>query len=221
MAAVTLATLRSRAQARADMENSSFVSTAVWTTWLNAGADELYDLLVRKFNDRFTKSQSFVTVAGTETYTLPADFFSLRGVDLQVDSINWKTLRPLNFAQRNLARNALSSPLPNLVDTRYWLKAGVFHLLPVPTTVVNGTLWYIPTRTLMVGDSDTLDGVSGWEEYVVVDAAIRALQKEESDVGELLAEKQALIERINRSAAVRDAGTPRTVSDVARDWEVW
>jgi hypothetical protein len=221
MTAVTLATLRARAQVRADMENSTFVTTANWNIWINAAADELYDLLVRKFNDRFTKSQAFVTVAGTETYALPTDFYDLRGLELQVDGINWKTLRPFDFANRNAYRNAPNSPLPWHTDVRYWLKAAVFHILPVPTTVINGTVWYIPTRTQMASDSDTFDGVSGWEEYVVVDTAIRALAKEESDTSQLMAEKSALLERINRSASNRDAGMPRAVQDTQnldREW---
>ena len=40
------------------------------------------------------------------------------------------------------------------------------------------------------------------------------MQKEESDVGVLFAQKQALEKRIREKAANRDAGTADTVSDI-------
>jgi len=59
----------------------------------------------------------------------------------------------------------------------------------------------------------TADGVSGWTEYIIVDAAIKCMQKEESDTSVLMAQKQALIARIEAAAANRDAGNPAVVSD--------
>lgn len=60
------------------------------------------------------------------------------------------------------------------------------------------------------------DGISGWLEYVVVDAAIKCMQKEESDTRVLERQRQGLEKRINDSAANRDAGSPATVVDTTR-----
>lgn len=61
--------------------------------------------------------------------------------------------------------------------------------------------------------------VSPWLEYVVVDCTIKCKAKEESDVGLEMAQKGALLERIETMARNRDAGAPRTVSDVrSSDW---
>ena len=68
--------------------------------------------------------------------------------------------------------------------------------------------------TSMSGDTLTADGVSGWLEYVITDAAIKALQKEESDTTTLQFQKQALIKRIEAAAENRDAGSPATIADV-------
>jgi hypothetical protein len=65
----------------------------------------------------------------------------------------------------------------------------------------------------MTSDSDTLDGVSGWEEYVITDCCIKALAKEESDPSIFMAQKAALLLRIEAAAENRDAGSPATVSD--------
>jgi len=63
-------------------------------------------------------------------------------------------------------------------------------------------------------ESQTIDGVSGWEEYVVIDAALKAMGKEESDVSLLAAQKQVMKQRLIDMAANRDAANGATVADV-------
>ena len=75
--------------------------------------------------------------------------------------------------------------------------------------------------TQLLSDSDILDGVSGWTEYVIVDAAIKALLKEESDTTVLMAQKLALIKRIEETAMNRDAGQADTISNVRTWGERW
>jgi hypothetical protein len=75
------------------------------------------------------------------------------------------------------------------------------------------TRMQLSSATLSNG-TETADGVSGWLEYVVTDAAIKALQKEESDTTVLQIQKAALIKRIEAAAENRDAGSPATVADV-------
>jgi hypothetical protein len=60
------------------------------------------------------------------------------------------------------------------------------------------------------------DGFGGWLDYVVVDAARKALVKEESDVTALLQELAVLEKRIECAAENRDAGFPATVVDSTR-----
>lgn len=55
-----------------------------------------------------------------------------------------------------------------------------------------------------------------WLEYVVVDAAIKCMVKEESDPSALMAQKVALIQRLESAAENRDAGSPMTVQDSIR-----
>lgn len=95
------------------------------------------------------------------------------------------------------------------------------QFIPTPAGNQIMRIWYIPRLTQLVQDTDIMDGVSGWTEYVIVDAAIKALQKEESDVSALMVQKEALIKRIEESAANRDAGQPDTISNT-RTWsERW
>lgn len=62
-------------------------------------------------------------------------------------------------------------------------------------------------------DSTSVDGISGWEEYIVVDAALKAMGKEESDVSLLAAQKQAMRQRLIDMAENRNAAFPATVID--------
>lgn len=72
------------------------------------------------------------------------------------------------------------------------------------------------TTTLLVtcwSDQTTLDGISGWEEYVIVDAAMKAKVKEEKPIDELMAAKAALKQRVEDSAMNRDMSIPARVTD--------
>ncbi len=60
----------------------------------------------------------------------------------------------------------------------------------------------------------TIDGVAGWEEYIVIDAAIKCKDKEESDVSVLAARKNEKKKEIESIAENRDPGTASRVADV-------
>jgi hypothetical protein len=64
--------------------------------------------------------------------------------------------------------------------------------------------------------TDTLDTISGWGEYIVVDSARKCLIKEETDPSALIEELERVEKRIENAAENRDAGFPKTVSDSRR-----
>ena len=186
---VTLASLRLQAQRRADMENSSFLGTQEWNDMINASAAELYDILTRVYEDYFQASFPFVTVSGQSAYPLPSDFYKLLGLDQQTGVNVNITCQPFEFAERN-------------------------KFSPYNSSGQSFTVQYVPSCPLLVYDTDTFDGVNGWEEYIVVDVAIKALTKEESSTQELEAAKMALLKRIESSAPNRDAGMSGRVTDI-------
>ena len=57
--------------------------------------------------------------------------------------------------------------------------------------------------------------ISGWDEYVVIDAAIKAATKEESWdlVNSLKADRETILDQIIEAATNRDQGQPNTISD--------
>ncbi len=214
---VQLSILRSRARTKADMVTSQFVTDAEFNQMLSDSWTELYDLLTTAYEDYYSASTSITLVGGTDTYSLPADFYKLLGVDLVLGSQTF-SLKRFNWADRNLYRqNVLTASSLGITDLRYQLRGGSIVFIPIPAGTGSATLWYIQAPSSLVNDTDTIDGQSGWDEYVVTDAAIKALQKEESDVSVLMAQKESLKRRILGAAKNRDAGSPRTISDVRRN----
>lgn len=222
---LTLAQLRTLAQQESDMVNTTFITDAEWTSYINQSYFELYDLLVQKYgDDYFATHVEFSTDGTTQLYPLPNGtlysaalaFYKLLGVDLNLapgtDS-SWVTIRRFNMADRNRYSVPNFQSFYGVTNLRYKLEGSNIWLTPTPTSGQQIRLWYVPRLTPLSGESDTCDGISGWTEYIVVDAAIKAKDKEESDTSVLLARKGALIQRIESAAENRDAANPATVSD--------
>lgn len=194
--AFTLLQLRDRAKQEADMVNSGFVSDAEWTNYINASYQELYGVVVQAYgNDYYVATPStFVTDGINQLFALPSNFWKLLGADLRVQASQlWVTLKPFAFNDRN--------------------RFGLINS-PVPMAGQTVRLWYVPTLTPLAADADlTVSLVNGQEEYIVIDAAMKALAKEESDVSVFAGRKAAMLERIQSEAENRDAGSPARIVD--------
>ena len=211
---VTLLQLRNRSRQRADMENSDFVSDSELTTYINGSIAELHDLLVASYgSDYFLSSHTLTTVAGTESYALPADFYKLMGVDVQINNSEWSSIRPFNFNERN-RNQELTWGVAGGPNLRYRVMGSNIKLSPTPDTAASVKVWYTPKATELTAEADTLDDLNGFAEYVIVDAAIKMLQKQEDDVSVLMLQKENLKRRIEIMAQNRDAGTSDSVSDI-------
>ena len=216
---MTLAELRSAVRQRSDMENSLFVKDAELNSYINQSYFELYDLLVQKYGDNYfvASPYSFTTDGTNDEYNLPSDFYKLLGVDLALSQStdSWVTTKPFNFQERNRYAVPNFQSFYGITNLRYRLQGNKLKLTPIPQANQPMRIWYVPRMTTLANNNDTVDGISGWTEYIIIDAAIKCLQKEESDCTVLLAQKAAIIQRIENAAENRDAGFPKTVSDVA------
>lgn len=210
----TRAELRERARQRADMERSQYISDTEIDGYLQQSWFELYDILVSRFEDYYSTTVTSTVASGSSEITLPADFYKLRGVDYKLDGSTYATVRSFNFLERNKrARNfdRLIAGRRNLV---YRIMGSKLLLLPENDAAGDYRIWYIPRCATFVNDSTNVNNVLDFDEYIVVDVAIKMLSKEESDIAPLLAEKAALKVRIESMASNRDAGEPATVQDV-------
>lgn len=222
MRTVTLAELKTLTRQRANMEKSQLVGDAELISYINGSATELYDLLVEKFqSDFYFKDYTFTTVNGQDLYALPTDFYVLQGVDLQMNQRVYP-LRKFNFNDRFRQDITAFYDIEGFrTNLRYRLEGNNIRFNMKPIENQSFRIWYSPVCPKLVTDADTFDGVNGWEEYIIVDAAIKCKIKEETDISELLVLKQALITRINGLAAQRDSAMPEVMTDVYKPRGWW
>lgn len=236
-AELSLAQLRLMCQQRADRVGSNFITLPEWNAYINQSLYELYDLLVTADEEYYLATPAQFTSDGTTyIYPLPdgvttftngisqaspfiaSPFYKLKGVDLGINSANnaWVTLSKFNFMDRNtyVYPNSAST-IYGVFNAQYRLAGSNVEIIPTPSANQNFRLWYIPRLPQLLQDTDlTTSSISGWIEYVIIDVAIKALQKEESDVSVLALQKAAMTKRIEETADNRDAGRPDTITNV-------
>lgn len=233
---MSLAQIRLNAQQRADQVNGQFLTTSEWNANINNSLFELYDLLVTAYGEEYFVATpiTFNTDGSTQIYPLPdgnttftnaytgasivaKPFYKLLGVDLgpNMGPNGWVTIKKFNFIDRNMFFYPnTNSTLYGVFNMSYRLIGTGIEFIPLPSSGQPVRLWYIPRMDMLLSDTDcTTSGVSGWVEYVIVDAAIKAMQKEESDCSLLMSQKEMLKKRIEATAMNRDVGQPDTISD--------
>jgi hypothetical protein len=236
---MSLAQLRQASQQRADRLNSNFVTLPEWNSYINQSLFELYDLLITAFEDYFVAppvlffsdgstylynlpdgTTSWLNGITNQPFTAPA-FYKLMGVDLGLNNASnaYVTMSKFNFIDRNrFVYPNTASTIYGVFNCQYRLVGKQIEFIPTPSANQPIRIWYVPRMQQLLLDTDiTNQGISGWLEYVITDAAIKALQKEESDVSVLMAQKMALLKRIEDASMNRDAGMPDHISDVRQN----
>jgi hypothetical protein len=215
--AVTLTNLTDRAKQMADLVGSSFVSSTEWTTWINSGLMELYDIVVAAYEDYFTTSTTS-TISSGSSFSLPAAFYKLRGIDYQITSADYLNVLQYSFNDRNRQTQGLYTARGSDSSRRYRMIADTVEITPSDRATGTYRIWYIPAATALSGGSDTIPTAlskAGWEEYIVLYAAVKAKLKGEEDASDMENQKTLLAARITSMAANRNADQPERITDLA------
>jgi hypothetical protein len=230
---LSLGELRLRSQQRASMVNSNFITVPEWNFFINQAYYELYDILITSYEDYYVAPRlQFATDGTNYLYDLPNGqnydgapaLYKLYGVDLGLASNTnaWVTIKKFDFMSRNrYVFPQITSTYLGAFNLRYRLVGGKIMFIPTPSGGQYMGLWYFPRLTTLLQDTDVMDGISGWDQYVIIRAAKYALDKEESDTAKLDAEILYLKQRIEGAAQGRDAGQPDTISNVRTNAERW
>ncbi len=218
----TLAEMRTSTRELSDMEGSGFVEDAEVDRRLNEALRQLYDKLIKARGEHFySTSASISTVVGQSLYTFASDFSNIDcymllrllvsdgSQTVDVPSFEWSDLAAL--------QSYGSSGGNSFHLWRYKLKPTGLELQPTPQAARTLTLHYIPAMTELANDSDTFDGVNGWERWACLTAAIDLLIKEESDPSGLMAQRAMIESDIINLASSRDQGRPESIQDTQRD----
>lgn len=212
----SLTDLRLMARQKADMENSSFVSDDEVDRALQDGYKKLYKLLVSKNTDLFVAEPYEFTLSSGNTVALPTGFYKLLGVDYNDGS--WRELDPFMFNERNASTEALRGRRGRASKFRYRTIGSSLYITPSDDCAGDYRLWYVPTCPVLT-TTEELDAESDeYRDYVINEAAIVFLAKEESDVSVLMAANAQIVMNIEKEAATRDIGRSERVQDVRGDY---
>lgn len=229
---INLGYLRYMSKLRADKLKSNSLTDDEWNFNINQSANKLYDVLIRKFGDRYFFAPPLIfSTNGTDVYPLPDGqnysgapaLFKLAGVDCSSGAASanngnaWFTLPTFNWIDRNRFNTLqLAGTVTSVFGLSYCQQGSNIYFQPFPTNAQSIRLWYIPILRQMLTDVDMMSfSISGWSELVIVDSGIKALVKEESyeQAQELVNERTMLLERIETTAPNRDVGTPNVISN--------
>jgi hypothetical protein len=203
---VTVASIIDQIRKRADVEAEtdrfpdSELATYVSQSWC-----ELYNEAALQNNDIYLSSTLVTLVAGSDTYALPADFYLDRGVDFTVNGYTY-TLGRWQFEERDLFQfiGTYTYGMP----TAYRIVGSNVVFKPVPQSGSSARLWYYPTPTVLTSGS-SVDGIAGFEEFLVCDGAIKVLEKDNRQSPTLISARDNAL-RVARAAL---AGPSRSHPD--------
>ena len=236
---INLGYLRYQSRLAADKLLSQFLTDDEWNFNINQSATRLYDLLVRKYGEKYflapplvITSTSVVLTQGSlaffpnpngSLYNNAPALYKLAGVDASsgtatnANQNSWFTLPLFNWIDRDRYNTLqLAGSVTSLFGLAYCPNGNNIYLIPYPTNAQSLQIWYVPMLTQMLKDTDMMPfSISGWSQLVIVDAAIKALIKEESfdQAQKLIDERTMLINDIEQTAPNRDVGQPNTVSN--------
>ena len=242
---INLGYLRYQAKLRGDLLKSNFVTADEWNIMINQSCMELFDILVSKFGeDYFLAPPLVIQSAGLSSMPLPNGTnylqtngqpdpagtpaqacYKVYGMDLNsygaqlTNAQGWRSMSRFNWADRN-KNNFLLGASSTAVSGQYcqfqYREMGTnLYILPINSGQWF-RLWYVPLNAQLLQDTDMMPfSYSGWHEYVVVDCAAKALEKEQLfDQSQTLMNRKAmLLDRIETTAANRDVGQPNTATN--------
>jgi hypothetical protein len=212
---VTLAQLKADIQVQADIQGSATRhSPTLLTRLINQGIQRFREKLSSEGAQHFlTNSVGLLGPGATSPYPFYALDLSAASpaivrtyaVDIDVAG-RTKTLIHVPFADRTSFCGPLTTGEP--VAWAHYQTAGV-AIMPAPSQQYSYIVWHLPVLPDLVSDSDTFDGVAGWEDFITWDVVCKLIVRDKYPQAYQLAEdtKQQVWADVLRSATrVSSAG---------------
>lgn len=209
--AVRLDTLRDRIIARGDIDTNRHPA-ATLTEWINEARLQLLDAILEVNDTWDVDSATGAIVSGSDTVGLPADCYVLLRVDILQSTGKWEVAGRFNQMDQDLQDSTSSRS-----GVRLAIRSSdvLFQVTPGWSEAAGIRFWYVPVPADLSADSDTFDGVFGWEEYVTLAVLLMVKEMDEEDITGTAALLGAQTKRIQRRAKRRDLGNPPTIRDVS------
>lgn len=239
---VSLTTLTTRVRRASDTENSQFVTDAEIQEYLSEAVGRLLDIVLESTPaENFatdTADGANATVSGTASYAIKqtasptyARPYKILAVRVDVGGGRYVPIQPLRAREMGAAAFATWSPQTaryafnfspsgtngyfGANNTAGALEAGL-TFYPTPNAATPFRVLYVPYPSLWSteGASTLFNGLSGWEQWCVMEAACRCMEKAESDSTRLEMRKAKLEEQIRHHAQTRDVSFAPQIMDV-------
>lgn len=196
---------------------------------INEGVAELFLLVLAAAGDTVYRSSfTFKTNAGQFTYALPADFFQLKQVQLQIGNAGSDYMNLDRFTPAERPYLLSASPGFSGEPFKYGLvgkaqagnDTGSIEILPTPTSNCSVQAFYVYGPPTLVNDTDALDGFAGFEDYAQIFFAraccMRTQQRERA--ADMTAELERIKDNVLANMMARDGGQ---VAHVNRTRDAW
>lgn len=220
---LTMATITTRCQQRADMENDPSISMAEWYALISEMYGELYTLVVDAGWEYFEYTQQ-LTSDGTNILSEVADHFATVQLAYLADASTgrYRALRPLNSQERVMRSGLNAAPHA----TGYALVDDRIYLYPTPPSGQVYEMRYVPQPPDLTSyaSTDVVDVVApDGEALLIWGVTVKALAKSESDVQVAMTERDAARMRFDDAVRLRaQTSMQRRITDVetseGSDW---
>lgn len=208
---ITVSDLMTRIRNASDETGSKFIDDDELIEYIDSAYAEMYGILVDAYQDYKISFANFTTQDtqdGVNIYQLPTNCYKVRGLDTS----SGLSATSFMFEEREKLANITYVNDGLRTNLRYCVLGDTMLILPTPAAE-SLTLWFVPVPARITSSSQIIDGVAGFEQYIVTHACIEIANKNESDPA-VFERKLARIEKkIISFAANRNAAEPRQVID--------
>lgn len=189
---------------KADIENDgNHITDAEVTSYINTAIEQLFSILVADTDGSlFAKNASAPTALGDNAYQLPSDFGNLVSVQVKKSGQYIRSVQadPEDYASLALLEdNGILTPYAHYLKWNIDQGRGEVFIFPAPSSTSDIAVRYVPTPPVLSLSTDELKLPPLWYQWVVLDAAVYCMLKEESDPSGLMAQRGAVEKQIRTS----------------------
>lgn len=209
---VTRGELRERLEKLCDIEGNNHISGFEKNEILNSAISEFWDRICNTgISEKYVKVLSFNAVSGQLEYPIE-DMFDVE------EPNDFYRIHQLYVVENTTQLRSLTRKAPSeLLEFK------------APQSSVPMKLYYIPIAPVIqndiedytTGDSDEIDGINGWEEFILLVAACRIKFKRDEDYSHFDKRKRELGQRIDSMGMIDFAEPARVSRKRARCRDPW
>jgi hypothetical protein len=102
------------------------------------------------------------------------------GLDVQMTSQRWVTLRCVDFSERTEYQPTVGSTSSGTIPEAWAnITTDTLAILPAPGSAMTYRVWILPQYADLAADGDTFSAIEGWEDRIVAGACLRCISRDQ------------------------------------------